>query len=88
MTPEQTKLYRDQILIALRSYPHGMPFGSIKTVLQASGFRLTDDAVLEGHLNYLEKKFFIAVKKQSHSLGYKVYEITGLGQDSIEEQGL
>ena len=88
MTAEQKKLLRDALMAALvTANPLTLPIGTLRNAAKAAGFKV-EDAVLEGHLEYLVDSGLLQVKTERLSKGVVRWKATAEGVDYAEGEGL
>jgi hypothetical protein len=89
MNLQQREIFRDTILRSLKAAAGcGLTLATLEVALRACGFRHFQEADIEGDLQYLSDKGFMAEVPKSHSLGNRLWRITAAGTDDLEKRGL
>lgn len=88
MTPEETQIFRDTILMTTRNYPRGITRMSLDICLRSAGFTHHTYRDLDFHLEYLVSKTFLEVPNKSHTPELRMFKLTAAGVDDLSVRGL
>ena len=84
MTPEQTEIYRKNILRQLDACRVPLLGAALLNGLKWGGFESTDAAEMELEIAYLVEKGFVRVVPDQISAGVRRYKITAAGIEFME----